>query len=260
MKKTLIIVILALAFSLVLNGALYFVITQKDSNISSLNQQLESLTNDFESLNSTFHEYKNNHSHTNIEYDELMNNYEQLNKTYEQLTETYENYVANHTFTNSQYNALQNQATDLQNQLDELNQNYQNLIENYDELLADFRLINGPVSKFDTIDDIEIELSVNQTIYSYTDPIFGNLSVYYTNGTAFQGTFFLAIFCDGGGASTAGTFEVNGHGDFIVEPPYSFNSGPGSYTIRLGEISNTAGYSVASFNELSGISVTVEAK
>ncbi|MDG6223471.1 MAG: hypothetical protein IAX21_09630 [Candidatus Bathyarchaeota archaeon] len=260
MKKTVLILTLVLALSLSLNAALYFFITEKDSNISSLERKIESitdkfeaLTNDFQVLNSTFQEYKNNHSHSNIEYDELTS-------SYEQLTETYENYVSNHTFSNSQYTTLQNQATSLQNQLDELNQNYQDLIEDYDKLLADYRLINGPVSEFDTIDDFEIELYVNKTIYSYTDPIFGNLSVYYTNGTAFQGSFFLAIFYEGGGASSSGMFEVNGDGEFIVEPPYSFNSGPGDYTIHIGQLLNVDGYSVAVWDELQLIVVRVEAK
>jgi hypothetical protein len=54
MKKILLIVTLVLVFSLILNGALYFIITEKDSNIDSLEEQIENLTHKFNSLNSSF--------------------------------------------------------------------------------------------------------------------------------------------------------------------------------------------------------------
>ena len=144
--------------------------------------------------------------------------------------------------------------------MDQLNQNYQDLLEDYGELLADYRLINGPVSEFDTINDFQIELNVNKTIYSYTDSLFGDVSIYYTNGTAFQGTFYINMFfVEGGGMSTT-TYEINGHGDFIVEPPYSFYYGPGKYTITIGGINNLDGYVVVTWEEMNEINVTVEAK
>ncbi|MCW4022781.1 MAG: hypothetical protein ACOWW1_06655 [archaeon] len=256
MKKNLIIVTIALIFSLVLNVTLYFVIAQNDSNISSLDQQIEALKNNFESLNSTFQEYKNNHSHINTEYNDLMN-------SYEELTQTYENYVTNHTFSNSQYTTLQNQATDIQNQLNDLNQNYQDLLEEYDELLADYKLINAPARKFATIDDFQIELSVNKTIHSYTDSIHGSASIYYLNGTAFHGHFTISIdslFGELGGVSIGEHFEVNGVGDFFVAPPDSFYYGPGNYSIHISQILDPDGYFITGWNDLNDISVLVEAK
>jgi archaellum component FlaC len=252
MKKNLIIVTVALVFSLVLNGALYFVITQKDSNISSLNQQIDALTNDFESLNATFQEYKNNHSHTNSEYDELVSNYEQL-------TQTYENYVANHTFSNSQYTTLQNEATDLQNQLNELNQNYQDLLDDYDELLADYELITSPATVFETIDDFEIELNLNKRIYDYTEPLSGNVSIYYTNGTAFQGTFSISMYHEDGGGMASTRFDVNGYGDFIIEAPQSFYYGPGEYTVQIMQLNNLDGYIIIDWEALADTEILVVA-
>jgi hypothetical protein len=58
---------------------------------------------------------------------------------------------------------------------------------------------------------------------------------------------------------SSGEFEVNGYGDFIVEPPYSFHYGPGEYTIQIMFIKNFDGYVLADLDELSDTGISVVA-
>ena len=295
LKIIVIIVSVVLVVSLVANIFLFY----QQSNETSENGELVALQNQLNSLETTYQNYVDTHTYSNVDYNNLGTSHEnyvsqhshsdsEFNSVQSQVTDLqtelialeniHQNYVSEHSYLDSEYSALQSQSddlenqimdlqtqvTDIQNQLNEKTQDYIELQQDYDDLLSDYTLINGPASTFDTIDDLEITLITDRTIYDYTDSLSGNVSIYYVNGTAFEGTFKIGIdaeFGTAGGVTIGTDFDVNGDGDFIVNPPNSFKYGPGTYSVYLVIIENLDGYIVASGHELSdNIRVLVEAK
>lgn len=169
---------------------------------------------------------------------------------------------------NDQIQRLQSQISDMVIQIRSLNQSYQRLLSNYrslnqsyEKLLNDYRMLNAPASKFSSAGDLDYRITTNQQVYRYTDPVSGNVSIYYRNGTAFRGTFSIySRHMETGTTASGWTFSVNGYGSFIVQPPQSFSRGPGTYRIGLIFLYDSAGYMIATSGDIGHIYVTVEAK
>jgi len=160
---------------------------------------------------------------------------------------------------NNQIGRLQEQISDLIIELRNLNQSYQALQAIYEELLNDYRMLNAPVSAFVSAADLDFTITTHQRIYGYKDPVSGNVTIYYNNGTAFKGKFSIYIERIGYGVTSGWTFNVNGYGKFNVNPP-AFTWGPGTYRIGLLWLYDSEGYTIATPNEIRHIYVTVEAK
>ena len=158
-----------------------------------------------------------------------------------------------------QVQELQEQVDDLIAQIANLNQSYQELQADYEDLLNDYNMLNAPISNFTSVGDLDFTIATHQHIYSYKDPFSGNVTIYYHNGTAFKGTFSIAIKQVGGPGGSGWSSEVNGYGDFYVKPP-AFLYGPGTYRIGLCTLWDSEGYMIATSNEIGHIYVTVEAK
>jgi len=159
----------------------------------------------------------------------------------------------------SQLTQKDNQIQGLQEQISDLNQSYQELQEDYEKLLNDYKMLNAPVSNFTSVGDLDFTIATHQRIYSYNDPISGNTTIYYHNGTAFKGTFSIYIEQLGGPMGSGWTFYVDGRGEFYKGSP-AFLYGPGTYQIGLSVLYDSEGYMIATSNEIGHIYVTVEAK
>src|SRR3989304_3343203 len=168
---------------------------------------------------------------------------------------------------NSQLTTLQNQVENLSSQINVLNQNYLALNQSYTELqrqyedlLFHYNILNKPASNFTTVKDLNISLAIDRTIYYYKDPVSGNATIRYLNGTAFEGEFILRVFAiqtEGPGLAVYFIFRLsNEFPDFVCPPPV-FRSGPGSYGIEISRINTADGYIVA---DEPGPRVLVEAK
>jgi len=153
---------------------------------------------------------------------------------------------------NSQLLTLQDQVENLSSQISVLTQNYMNLNDSYNELLRQYEdllfhynLLNKPASNFTTINDLNITLAVDRTTYYYKDPVSGNVTITYLNGTAFRGVFILYIRHQTKGTSTTAGIAIDGFTEFYLSPPV-FRSGPGNYTIGISSLSTTDGYIIES--------------
>jgi hypothetical protein len=126
-------------------------------------------------------------------------------------------------------------------------------------LLFHYNLLNKPVSNFTTVKDLNIKLSVDHTTFYYKDPVTGNVTITYLNGTGFEGSFTLQVQPDFGMGGGVGSNHIltDGFCEFKLSEPV-FIYGPGNYTIYLMSISTTDGYLVGS--NLWNPSVQVEAK
>ena len=222
-----------------LNNELSILTTQKDN----LTTQVSELTTERDNAIDEVETYTQLNNALKIEINTLKGERDNLVTDLTSLTQQMDKASANIT-------TLESEITQLQ--------------QDYDELVSDYNMINAPASSFDTIDDFEIELNTDRTIYSYTDSIYGNVSINYMNGTVFEGTFNIGInpeFGTSGGITLGPDFYIHGVGDFVAEPPLSFKYGPGVYSVYVVRIDNLDGYIVASGHELSNnIRVTVEAK
>ena len=117
----------------------------------------------------------------------LTSNYNNLNTTYNQL-------IANYNY---------------------LNESYVELSQQYQDLLFHYNLLNKPASNFTTLKELQITLTTHQTTYYYKDPVSGNVTITYLNGTPFEGEFSLSIFVVNGGGVSGILFNIrNGFAEF----------------------------------------------
>jgi chaperonin cofactor prefoldin len=159
---------------------------------------------------------------------------------------------------NIQVTSLQSQVSSLQSQFTEFNQSYQTLLSDYNELLDDYNLLNAPARNLTSVGDLDFTITTYQHIYNYQDPVSGNVTIYYHNGTAFKGAFSIYLLHVDNMATTA-KFEVDGYGEFFVASPLSFIKGPGNYTIGISSLYTADGYIIESRWQVFP-SVQVEAK
>ena len=144
-------------------------------------------------------------------------------------------------------------------QINALNESYTKLQRQYEGLLFHYNLLNGPTSNFTTIQDLQITLRTHRTTYYYKDPLSGNVTMTYLNGTQFEGSFDLFVTLIGGGRSGARFYIKNGFADFVYGPP-AFIYGPGTYSVKIGWIFTIDGFVVADPNDAGLPEVHVEVK
>jgi len=196
------------------------------------------LKNDYEQLEDDYSTLQNQHSQLETGYQELEANYNTLNTTYNQLRESYG--ALNITYYN-------------------LNESYIELSQEYADLLFHYNLLNKPASNFTTIKDLNITLALHRTIYYYKDPVSGNVTITYLNGTAFRGSFILYIrHLTKEVMSTTAWISIDGFTELYLSPPV-FQFGPGNYTIGISSLSTADGYIIESRWQVFP-SVQVEAK
>jgi len=174
---------------------------------------------------------------------------------------------------NNQIQTLQNQVYNLSDRIEELdaqlqskltqinalNESYTELLREYEDLLFHYNLLNKPVSNFTTVNDLNITLALHRTTYYYKDPVSGNVTITYLNGTAFRGAFILYIrHLTKEVMSTTAWIAIDGFTELHLSPPV-FQFGSGNYTIGISSLSNADGYIIESRWQVFP-SVQVEAK
>ena len=208
------------------------------SSVLELETETSALTNDYSNLSTT--------------YNQLRDNYGYLNETYNQVRDSYD-------YLNASYHELASELSTLTVDYNYLNENYVELLQQYEDLLFHYNLINGPASNFTTIQDLQITLAVHRTSYYYKDPVSGNVTITYLNGTVFEGSFILYIrHLTKETMSTTASILISGFTEFYLSPPV-FGFGPGNYTIGISSLSTTDGYIIESRWQVFP-SVQVEAK
>ena len=148
---------------------------------------------------------------------------------------------------NSQLTTLQNQVENLSSQINVLNQNYLALNQSYTELqrqyedlLFHYNLLNQPASNFTTYADLEIQFSLDHTTYYYQDPVSGNITINYLNGTAFEGKVYMRFYLYGVGSKVF-IVDIEGFVRFNLSPPV-FEYGPGTYKVTIDFLETLDGY------------------
>jgi len=76
-----------------------------------------------------------------------------------------------------------------------------------------------PTSSFTSINDLEITLTTEKTIYNYTEPIRGTVTIYYKTGEPFKGTVQFSLKMDYFGSTSGYDHSINGERNYQIGPP-----------------------------------------
>jgi hypothetical protein len=93
----------------------------------------------------------------------------------------------------------------------------------------------NPLTVAYTVDNLEINLTTTQDAYPDNSHITGTVSIHYTNGTYFKGSFKLSIYkvyLNSGTSSDQ--FTINGDTSYDWGSPFVL--GNGSYKLSISEI------------------------
>jgi len=194
---------------------------------------------------------------------QLNDSQTQLNDSQTQLNDSQTQLNDSQTQLNAKNNLIQtsqNQINNLSDRIEELeaqlqskltqinalNESYTELLREYEDLLFHYNLLNGPASNFTNIQDLQITFTTSRTTYYYKDPVSGNVTITYLNGTAFRGAFILYIrHITDEVMSTTAEIAIDGFTKFYLSPPV-FRFGPGNYTIGISSLSTADGYIIES--------------
>ena len=209
------------------NSKLEQQIDQLESRVIDLQDQLESKDNQISDLQSQIEDKNTQINSLQYQIADLQSEIEDLQN---QLTSK-----------DNQILELQNQLADKETEISDLHNQISILQDQLDELQSQLRILNAPVSSFTTINDLKITIATHKHVYSYKEPVSGNVTVYYLNGTAFKGSFIIYIECLGDGSGGTSSFPVEGYGEFHVKSP-AFMYGPGKYQIGISTLFDAEGF------------------
>ncbi len=180
------------------------------------------------------------------EHTTLQTLYDQLQTSAEQNSEEQINEIENlQTQINSLTNTIEtreNTINDMQDQIDELIADYNDLHNSFDE-------IYNPIDISFTANNLMIELSTASDKYPENTAIIGTVSIKYSDGSSFLGTYKLSIYklYINSGASS-GVYNINGNSLYTWNNPFILGSG--SYRLSISEIKDAMGNEAVSNSQL----------
>lgn len=200
-------------------------VNQQESTISDLESDLQSLQSSYDALNESYTEMSENNVPLS-EYTELANEKAAL-ETQTNSLETEVNQLSDiideHTET---IEALDYALNDLQNE-------YYTLVDKYEEAY-------NPLYVSYTAEKLEINLTTTNDSYPENSAITGTVSISYTNGTAFEGSFKLTIYkVYVNSGTSSGEYSIDGETDYTWSSPFVLGSG--SYKLSISEIKDEGG-------------------
>jgi len=202
-------------------------VNQQEQTINTLENQLNALQDEHETLQA--------------EYEDLSENSVTINQ-YNQLQQEYEE--------------QETEITTLQNSVDNLETTVQDLTEENNELETELNNLRNryytaynPLYVSFTLNNLNVNLTVNTDIYPQNTAVSGRVTITHTNGAPFNGEFKLVltkIYLGAGAPSQY--YEIHGIKSYVWENPFVL--GAGSYKISLSEIKDSQGNLVLDSNQL----------
>lgn len=233
------------------------IINENQTELNSTQTSLSSLQTKYDELETQFNKSLDDYLSLETEYTVLSNQLDNLNTNTVNKSE-YDAINSQLITITSEKENLESELSLLQNQYDELTSQFQELSAIHEELLDDYELLNSPQSKFTTLSDLEITLTTDKTVYSYTDSISGNVSIYYKTGEPYEGSFELNMQWEGANTGL-GLFNINGDKSYSIMSPKSFPVGPDYYTITVAWLKDKDGYYVHT-GRIDSTAIILEAK
>jgi len=227
------------------------------SDLEAKTIELENITSDCRIMRDRYLDLKSDFSVLQVEYETLTDVFSDLDTQYGILMD---NNVPRNTYEtiSSQAKALTEENNQLTTNLTLLQVQHDSLEAMYNALYADFQIVNSPQSQFTSLGDLEITLTTDKTVYNYTRPITGNVSIYFKTGEPFEGSFELNMAWEGASGGK-GLYTINGQRNYSIIPPNSFSAGPGEYILTVAWIKDKDGYYIHT-GRIDSTAITLEAK
>ena len=247
--STQVLVSLALIVGLVLGYSINdFLTSPKIAELEEKATQLEELQADYTQLQSDYETLEENYTNLREDYNTLqattvpVSQYNSLVEDHQELQEENDEF-------STEIALLQDELEDSDKARAELQNQYTRLLEMYNEI----RVLPWT---FFIVDNIEVNLTTVKNEYSSIEDIAGSMTMYYTSGEPFNGSFSLILWkVSPPQGVTSDKFEIYGETDYIFENP--FIGGAGSYELRVREIRDAAGNVIASYTDLQNYSNSI---
>ena len=192
-----------------------------DDELITLQNDVESITFSFNQLQDSYLKLEEEHEALLLDYQDIIDLYQESEDELAQLNEDYSN----------------------------LEILYNQLNSEYEELSLAHEAIINPVSTYASINEFDIDFSLDQTVFNYRDSVSGSVSVFYIDGTPFDGYVWIGMRNMGGGSALK-KIHVVGNSTFTLNAPV-FRDGPwDGYKIGLWGIEDSEGYTLVRYEEL----------
>jgi hypothetical protein len=224
--------------------------------------KIETLTSQVDTQLVTIEGLEQDFSTIQVEYDVLDDLYTEQSENivplniHEALQEEADTMEEELTLLEAQVVSLNLSVDIVEDQLEELQEDYEVLVSDHDRLQDRFDEIYTPGYVAFSYDGLEINLTVAQLQFQTNIPIEGTVTVRYSNGNSYEGTFKLritSIVTKAG--SVSGYYEVHGESDYSWSG--AFIGGAGSYKLAISELLDSQGVEVAPGTELRSHFITI---
>ncbi|MCW4014242.1 MAG: hypothetical protein NWF07_14825 [Candidatus Bathyarchaeota archaeon] len=213
--------------------------------------KINNLTETVNQQESTITELESNLDTLQSNYDTLEEEHTQLSENNVPLTE-YTELQNDNTALSTQINSLEtevNQLTDIvaeyEETIDDFEDDLDELQTDYEKLLSRYEEAYNPLYVAYTVDNIEVNLTTTQDTFPENTAITGRVTLQYTNGTTFKGSFKLTIYKVYVNSGTSSeTYTINREKDYTWNSPFVLGSG--SYKLSLSDIKDESGNLVVS--------------
>jgi molecular chaperone GrpE (heat shock protein) len=202
--------------------------------------RIESLTQTISDQNTTINNLENQLQSLQNDHDSLQTDYDQLYTESQQQIGEIENTVTQH---QNQIDSLLGSVDTLETIINDKNMEVIELEEQLNTLQRKFDQVNNPLFAAFTLDDLNINITVTEDSYRDNSPIIGSVTITYTNGTSFTGSFKLTLMKVYPNIGTPSDFyNIQGSKIYSWENPFVL--GAGSYRLNLSEIKDPLGNTV----------------
>ena len=205
-----------------------------ETELDTTSTELATTKSELQGLQIDYQVLETNFSLVRDEFNELKNNSVAKND-YEELLAEHQNVLS------------ELSSTELL--LEETNQSYQILEEMYLELLIEYNLRVLPESLSMIVNNLNVSITLNGTIFEHNKPLTGTVSINYLKGEPFLGKISFWIrneFLEQ--LTPTDEQDIFGESEFSIYGKFLW--GAGRYSISLKEIIDVYGVTIATHNDL----------
>ena len=200
-------------------------VTEQTANITTLETQLDELEDQHDTLQAL--------------YDQLNANNVPLSQ-YNQLQDEKTDLEATIAEQETQIESLLSSVETLETLIDEKDADIQSLETQLDDLQDEYDSIYNPLRVSFTSNGLTVTLTTTKDIYSDNTAITGTVTISYTDGAPFHGTYKLSIYKVYVNSGTSSDpYTIDGASIYTWNSPFVL--GAGSYKLSLSDIKDTEG-------------------
>lgn len=214
-------------------------ITRLTDELNQTDTALDALQIEFNTLQTEAEELRQNQTELNEQLDESVPKYllDSLNENLQEL--------------NEEVDQLEEESYGLELDLLDLEGDYEYLDDQYTKLLAKYIEIRVLTWTAFELNGLNVNLTSIKNEYGSQEVVKGDITIKYSNGDPFEGTFKLKIQSTAQSAGrTSPSFTVDGDVNYQFENPFTY--GNGQYKLTVFEIADEEGTVIADTYDMQG--------